>query len=251
MRLIIKVIYEDNDILVIDKPTDIVVNRAESVKNKTIQDWVEIKISRYQDTKEIREREKDFNKRAGIVHRLDRETSGLLIIAKNEESFLELQRQFKDREIEKKYLALAHGKIEPEEGKIEAPIERNPFNRKKFGVFLGGREAVTEYKVLKEYEIKTKKGKESFTLVEVTPKTGRTHQIRVHFKYLGHPLVADETYAGRKVARDDRKWCPRLFLHACYLKFKQPKTKKEITLRSDLPEDLLITIKSLSKLITN
>lgn len=276
----VKIIYEDNDLLVIDKPAGMVVNRAETVKRETVQDWVETKIkmknkqsliSRKLENEKIK-KESDFLNRSGIVHRLDKETSGLLIIAKNEESFYELQRQFKEREVEKKYLTLVHGKVSPEKGKIEAPINRNPFDRKKFGVFLGGREAVTEYRVAGYYQ-KSQTGchaefisaspkdkgipkqvrndsesreKEFFTLVEVSPKTGRTHQIRVHFKYIGHPVVADEIYAGRKTSRDDRQWCPRLFLHASYLRFRQPKNKLKIKLESPLKQDLNLVLSNLS-----
>lgn len=262
MKLSPKIIYEDNDLLVIDKPAGVVVNRAETVKEETIQDWAENKLRIKSPFFKLRASEKlkiknnsDFYNRGGIVHRLDKETSGLLIIAKNKAAFWELQRQFKDREVEKKYLTLVHGEVKPTEGKIEALIKRNPFNRKKFGVFLGGREAVTEYKIRRYYlpikilpcrqaglvdvfNTKIQKRKEKLTLVEVFPRTGRTHQIRVHFKYLGHPVVSDENYAGRKTARDDRKFCPRLFLHAFYLKFKQPMTKKELIFELELPEDL-------------
>lgn len=244
MSLLPKIVYQDDDLLVIEKPAGIIVNRSETVKEETIQDWVETKIKMVD---EKIEKKSDFLKRSGIVHRLDKETSGLLIIAKNENTFIELQRQFKERKVEKRYLALVHGEVKPKEGKIEASLTRNPFDRKKFGVFLGGKEAVTEYRVLRYYETNIQKEKRYFTLVEVFPKTGRTHQIRVHFKYIGYPVVGDEVYAGRKTARFDRKWCPRLFLHAYYLKFVQPETKKEIALEINLPDDLKTILNRLTE----
>lgn len=193
----IPVIFEDDSLLVIEKPSGLVVNRSDTTaKVETLEDWAATKI-------------KDVE-RSGIVHRLDKDTSGLLVIAKTPESFENLKSQFKNRETVKKYLALVHGKVEPAEGTINAPIERNPFNRKHFGVFPGGREAVTGYRIIKQFS--------DLALLELMPHTGRTHQIRVHMKYINHPIVADPIYGGRKNIRDDLKWCPRLFLHATYLK---------------------------------
>jgi 23S rRNA pseudouridine1911/1915/1917 synthase len=218
----IPIIFENEDLLVINKPAGVVVNRAESAKGETVQDWIERKF-------EIRnlkfENAEEFKSRRGIVHRLDKDTSGLLVIAKNPASFEALKNQFKNRETVKKYLALVHGKVVPEEGTINAPIERNPFNRKHFGVFAGGREAVTEYKRIMNYalpagrqELRIMRGNEDFSFLEVRPLTGRTHQIRVHMKYINHPVVCDPIYGGRKNYQADKIWCPRLFLHAAYLK---------------------------------
>lgn len=149
-----KIIFEDKSLLIIDKPAGMVVNRARTTKEKTIQDWV----SDY-----LKIRGKGIGKRAGIVHRLDKETSGLLLIAKNQKAFENLQKQFKERKVEKRYLALVHGKVEPKEGMVEVPISRSPYNRKKFGVFLGGRPAKTKYKVKKYYTLNLK----PFTLLEL------------------------------------------------------------------------------------
>lgn len=229
-----KIIFEDDDVLVVDKPAGMVVNRAETVKGKTLQDWVEEHLE--WDWESL-----DFVRRSGIVHRLDKETSGLLLVAKTPQVFAALQKQFKERQVKKSYLALVHGKIEPSRGMIEASISRSPFDRKKFGVFLGGREAETKYKVL---SIRYKEAN-FYSLVELEPKTGRTHQIRVHLKYIGHPVVGDEKYAGRKTARSDRKWCPRQFLHASFLSFTQPKTGKKIKFSSKLPSDLKQAIMSI------
>lgn len=181
--------------------------------------------------------------RNGIVHRLDKETSGLLIIAKDEESFEKLQKQFKSRKIKKKYLALVHGRVEPLQGIIQASISRSPFDRKKFGVFLGGREAKTKYRVVGSYELVATK--EKFSLLEVFPETGRTHQIRVHLKFIGYPLVSDEKYVGRKTFRKDKQWCPRLFLHAAGLSFLHPASHQKINLNSKLPSDLRLAMMKL------
>lgn len=221
-----EIVFEDQSILVLNKPSGLVVNRSQTVKVKTLQDWV----AQYLKVKGL-----GIGGRAGIVHRLDKETSGLLLVAKNLKDFALLQAQFKARKVEKKYLALVHGRLEPREGTIKAAISRSPFARKKFGVFLGGKEAETGYLVSRFYESE-KAGK--FSLVELKPKTGRTHQIRVHLKYLGHPVVADAKYAGRKTFHQDQKWCPRQFLHASFLGFRHPEKEKKIHFSLPLPNDL-------------
>ena len=235
-----KIIFEDNDLLVIDKPAGIIANKAETVKNNlTVQDWSEKKL-----TREIfLEKDSDFAKRGGLVHRLDKETSGILLIAKNQKSLENLQSQFKERQVIKKYYLLVHGKVVPKTGTINAPIDRLPWNRQHFGVFPGGREAKTDYAVLEYYLY----NKDYFTFIEAVPHTGRTHQIRVHFKYLGYPLVGDELYAGRKTARIDRKFCPRHFLHAGYLEIKHPETNELLKFNSPLPSDLQSVISLLTK----
>lgn len=216
-----KIIFEDSSLLVIDKPAGVVVDRAKTTKEKTIQDWLE-------DYLKIKGG--GVGSRAGIVHRLDKETSGLLLVAKTEKAFKNLQKQFKERKVTKRYLALVHGQVKPKEGTIEVPIARSPYNRKKFGVFLGGRQSQTKYRVKKYYS--------DYSFLELMPKTGRTHQIRVHLKYLGHPIVGDEKYGGRKTVRKDRQWCPRQFLHASFLSFVHPKTKKKVKFTSFLPAEL-------------
>lgn len=215
----------------IDKPAGLVVNRSETVKEKTLQDWLEERL-KIKGKKGDSPEEIEFFSRGGIVHRLDKETSGLLVGAKNPGAFLGLKNQFKERTVLKKYLALVHGQIKPEEGTISVPVGRLPFKREKFGIVPEGRPARTDYKVLETFDQK------QMTLVEMTPHTGRTHQIRVHLKYLGYPIVADLTYAGRKRAKKDRLFCPRLFLHACFLSIKHPKTGKILEFKSNLPPDL-------------
>jgi len=233
-----KVIFEDDSLLILDKPPGWIVNEAATTKRTpVVQSWVK---ANYQfETAESR------RYRSGIVHRLDKETSGLLVIAKQEEVFSFLQKQFKQREVKKVYTALAHGNVEPEEETIKVPVGRLMWNRERFGVMPGGRKAETRYLLVSRFM--ARKSKETFSMLELYPKTGRTHQIRIHLKYIGHPIVADEFYAGRKRARQDRTWCPRLFLHASGIEFKHPKTGKRIKFTSELPEDLKNSLDNLEK----
>jgi len=231
-----KKIFEDGDFLVINKPSSWITNSAATTKDQpVVQDWLAKNFKFETSSSKLY--------RSGIVHRLDKETSGLLLIAKTKEAFHNLQKQFKERRVAKKYRALVHGKVEMGEGEIKAPVGRLPWRRNRFGVLPGGREAATEYKVLENYE--TKEGK--YSLLELFPKTGRTHQIRIHLKYLGHPIVGDTFYAGRKTARRDRVWCPRLFLHASEISFLHPKTGKRVSFESQLPADLGAVLTSLAK----
>ncbi len=232
----VKIIFEDSDFLVIDKPSGITVNKSETTKGDTLQDWLEAKF-KVQSSKSKVGEGSDFENRAGIVHRIDKETSGLLIVAKNRRAFENLQEQFKERVVKKTYIALVHGKIQGE-GEIRVPVGRLPWNRKRFGVLSGGREAVTKYRVISNFKFQISNLPEEVSLLELFPETGRTHQIRVHLKYLGHPVFGDEFYAGRKTARNDRKLLPRLFLHAAKISFNHPATGKRIEFESQLPEEL-------------
>ncbi|MBI2404779.1 RluA family pseudouridine synthase [Candidatus Gottesmanbacteria bacterium] len=231
------ILFEDDDVIGIDKPSGVVVNRAQSVKGETVQDWIEKRDLRFKNY-ELRIENKDFYDRAGIVHRIDKETSGILLIAKNPQAFHELQRQFKERIVKKTYLALVHGKLVPEEGEIRAPVGRLPWNRQRFGIMPGGREAVTKYKRIKNYDLRIKNKNEEFSLVELYPESGRTHQIRVHLKYINHPIVADFLYAGRKTARDDRTISPRVMLHAWKISFVHPASGKPIAIEAPIPDDM-------------
>lgn len=243
----IKIIYEDNDILVIDKPAGITVNRADTTRHEiTVQDWAEQKLN-IKDQISTIEEGNDFYKRGGVVHRLDKETSGVLLLAKNPESFIELQRQFKEREVKKVYLALAHGKVSPPKGEINVPVGRLPWNKKQFGILPGGRESKTLYEVLEFY--KNDKNGETLSLVELYPQSGRTHQIRVHMKYIGHPIFSDFLYAGRKTSRDDRKLLARVFLHAAKITISHPKTKGEMSFESELPDNLKELLKNFTKVV--
>ena len=254
----IPVIYEDEELLVIDKPAGVICNRASTVKEETLQDWM---VSKYdqkwskmvKDGHTLSNDENYFQERAGLVHRLDKETRGVMVLAKNAHTFSELLRQFKERETRKEYLALTHGIWEPKAGLITLPIGRAQHNRQMMAVREDGRESSTEYLVEKEWknlcaestrESRVNiKGYAGFSLVRFRPKTGRMHQIRVHAKHLGHPLVGDELYAGRKRSREDRKWCKRVMLTAVSLTIKHP-LRGEMTFTSKA-EDINQVIKQL------
>ncbi|MBI4089755.1 MAG: RluA family pseudouridine synthase [Candidatus Levybacteria bacterium] len=233
-----KVILEDDSLLVLDKPSGMIVNKSDTTKGeRTVQDWVEEYLvipNLFRDPKS----EVDFYNRAGIVHRLDKETSGILLVAKTPEAFVNLQAQFKERKVQKTYLTLVHGKLDSNEGEINVSVGRLPWNRRRFGVVPGGRESTTKYKVLSIKYLVSEKEKEPLTLLELTPKTGRTHQIRVHLQYIHHPIFSDPLYAGRKTSRNDRKILPRVFLHAAKISFFHPRTSEWISLECSLPNDL-------------
>lgn len=233
----IKVLFEDAFILVIDKPAGLVVNRAETVKDKTLQDWVE---DRHKSIFGKSDSLSSFIKRSGIVHRLDKDTSGAMVIAKDITAFNHLQSQFKKRQVKKHYLALVHGRLEPKLGDIKMPLARQPSDRKKITVRLGGRVAVTQYQRLGLYN--------GYSLVELEPETGRTHQIRVHLKHINHPIVADPIYLGDKRLKQDLGFCPRLFLHALKLSFVHPNTKKRVSFESKLALDLKRALASLKSI---
>ena len=248
----LEVIFEDDFILVIGKPGGMVVNRAGSVKEETLQDWL---ASRYNfETREYEKAAENdewdevnwqaFYDRNGIVHRLDKETSGVMVVAKTPEVYIDLLKQFREREVQKTYVALVHGEMPQGEGVMEGEVGRLPWNRERFGVMAGGREATTIYKVTAKYQ----KNNQDFSLLELEPKTGRTHQIRIHLKAINRPIVGDEFYAGRKTARNDRTWCPRLFLHAKRLELRHPISKEKLKFELELPEDLLIVIENLVSL---
>lgn len=233
------IIFEDDALLVLNKPAGITVNNSDTTAGeKTVQDWLKEQFSIY-NVQFTNEQEADFYSRAGIAHRLDKETSGILLVAKTPQTFIELQRQFKERIVKKTYRALAHGRIVPEEGIISVPVGRLPWNRKQFGVVAGGREALTRYRVISNFQYPiSKKDNEILSLVELYPETGRTHQIRVHLKHINHPIFADFLYAGRKTARNDRQILSRVFLHAANISFLHPTTKKTVSFESQLPPAL-------------
>jgi len=243
-----KIIFQDQELLVLDKLAGMIVNRSDTTKEETtLQDWVEkhLKIASLPlekiDRSKISYEEQaklDFVSRAGIVHRLDKETSGIILVAKTFQAFSNLQTQFRERKVQKTYIALTHGEIDPKVGEINVAVGRLPWNRKRFGVLADGREAVTQYKVLSIKYLVSGKEKEPLTLVELYPKTGRTHQIRVHLQYIKHPIFGDPLYAGRKTGRDDRKLLPRVFLHAAKISFFHPATNELLTFESPLSQDL-------------
>lgn len=233
--MIPKIIYEDENLFVIDKPSGWITNSSNTTTTQpVIQKWLEENFTyKICGNQEIR---------SGIVHRLDKETSGLLVVAKDEEVFYKLQSEFKNRKVLKTYLALLHGKLANDSGNVTAEVGRLPWRRDRFGIVPGGRPSETNYKLVKFYP----EERGGYSLVEFFPKTGRTHQIRIHAKYLGHAIVSDDFYAGRKTARNDRKFCPRLFLHAKSIEFTHPVTGKTVKYESELPNDLLEVLQRIS-----
>lgn len=222
----IKVIFEDDDILVLNKPSGMTVNISETAPSGTLQGWVAEKYP------ELFTGDSDFDMRNGLVHRLDKETSGLIVFAKNPESFTNLQEQFKERLVKKEYLALVFGEIKDSKIQINAPIGRNPRNRIKMAVVENGRPSVTTVE-----KVKYTPGTElDYTLVKAHPETGRTHQIRVHLAAYGHPILGDELYAGKRRSMLSRDMFGRLMLHAYKITFLHPKTSENIGFTAPAPE---------------
>jgi len=212
-QLEVKIVFENRDFLVLDKPAGMIVNKAQTTKKQyTLQDWA-------QDY--LKESVLPFKLRFGLVHRLDKETCGLMLLAKSEQAYWHFLEQFKKRNIKKKYITLVNGKISPKKGTICMPIKRDPRNRKKFSVFVGGKMSETHYELINIYQNPKQKikSKKYFSLLKIDLKTGRTHQIRVHFSHLHYPVVSDQTYAGKKTRRSDRSWCPHIFLQSMSLSF--------------------------------
>jgi len=212
----LKVVYEDSDLIVVDKPAGLLVHPAAGQSTGTL---VNALLARCPDLQGI-----DGSVRPGIVHRLDKNTSGLMVVAKNDAAQMSLSRQIKQRSITKGYLALVAGRLSPERGAIEAPVGRHPKDRKRMAVVSGGREARTQYRVIKYLN--------GYTLLEAMPETGRTHQIRVHFSAIGHPVLGDPVY-GKKSPLLGRQ-----FLHAHRLGFRLPSTGEFVEFRAELPPDL-------------
>jgi len=224
----IEVVWENEEALVVNKPAGMVVNRAESVKGRTVQDWVE-----EQEWWQKEENEEVYTKRSGIAHRLDKQTSGCLLIAKNSKMLDELMSQFKKRETEKEYVALVHGWIEPEEGRIKLPLARSRIDRKKQEVRYDGKAADTIWKRTEIYGGIDKEGWQGrepwgdrLSLVNIKLMTGRMHQIRVHLSHLGYPVFADEKYLNREQWERDNLILKRHFLHAEKIGFKVTGGKK-------------------------
>jgi len=203
-----------------------------------------------------------FESRLGMAHRLDKDTSGLVIFALNPGVLVNLLSQFKNHSVQKEYSCLTHGKFSVEFGEVTAPISRSSHHRQKFSAGISGRDSITEYQVEKYYSSFNKEKVEKyfdqqqvdqavrkefwkkssmyqgFSLVRCKPKTGRTHQIRVHMSFIKHPLVGDHLYTGKKRSKWDRLWCPRQFLHASQIEFIHPRSGQKMKLTSQLPPDL-------------
>ncbi len=269
-----QILFQDRDIVVINKPAGLVVNRSQTSSQDTLQDWLEKELGVLKTTAQsdwadcvppdfdagYGTPEEIFTNRSGIVHRLDKDTSGVLVCALNPGALAHLLTQFKQRQTEKKYTCLVHGKVREDQGEVDAPIGRRNKNRFLFGISATGRPAVTHFRVLDRFSnlsasafsgslekqpVTTGQVQRAerlysvgFSLVECKPITGRTHQIRVHLAHLQHPIVGDQLYAGKKRAKVDVHWCPRQFLHASYLSIKHPRTNERLEFNAPLTSDL-------------
>ena len=225
----LNVIYEDNDIIVINKPKGMVVHPANGNPDGTLVNAV---MNKCKDSLsgiggEIR---------PGIVHRLDKDTSGAIIVAKNDKAHIALSEQLKNHEVKKTYLALVRGIITENEATINMPIARSKKDRKKMDVDKNGKEAITHFKVLGRY-------KNKYTLLQINLETGRTHQIRVHLSHIGYPIIGDEVYSNGKNEWNVSGQC----LHAWKLEFIHPITGKKISLEAEIPEYLKNIIKELEE----
>lgn len=219
-NLPLDIVYEDDDIIVVNKSKGMVVHPAPGNYSGTLVNALLFHCGHLATL--------GAPLRPGIVHRLDKDTSGLLVAAKNDAAYHSLAAQFRDRTVEKTYLALVHGSIKNPEGMVEARIGRHPFHRKKMTVLKTqkGREALTHYKVIERFK--------RYALVEVKIKTGRTHQIRVHLSFIGHPLVGDPTYGGK---REGLKVSGQLLV-AQKLAFTHPRTGKRMQFEVNMPEQM-------------
>jgi len=208
----IKIVFENEDFLVLEKPIGVVVNKSETQTGKTLQDYIEENIL---DLEEM-EADSEFRDRSGIVHRLDKDTSGILLVAKHIDAFHTLQDKFKSREVEKRYLCVVLGEVKEERFEIDAPISRNPNNRFKYAVVRDGKDAQTYFEKISEIEVEGYK----LTSLYALPRTGRTHQIRVHLAAYGTPVVIDPIYMSQKDKElSEVLKIDRLMLHAKSLKF--------------------------------
>jgi 23S rRNA pseudouridine1911/1915/1917 synthase len=224
------VVYEDRDCVVIDKPAGLVVHPATSHRQDTL---VNALLAAYPEIAHMADPTQRAGMRPGIVHRLDKDTSGLIVVARHKMARRVLQGQFKARIVEKTYLALFHGWLTSPDRQVCEPIGRDPGNRKRMAVVATGRKAVTEYRV-QQYLTVPHGSHERYTLARVRLLTGRTHQIRVHSAHIGHPIVGDRAYGRRR----ERLACPRQFLHAHRLAFDRVSDRKRLELESPLPQDL-------------
>jgi 23S rRNA pseudouridine1911/1915/1917 synthase len=221
------IIYEDDVLLVVNKPAGMVVHPALGHPGGTL---VNAMLAHCPQIAEV-----GGPDRAGIVHRLDKDTSGLILVAKDEATRAALQRQFKRRQVAKTYLALVEGQVYPREGIIEVPIGRDKRQRKKMAVTRSGRSAHTMYRAIEYFP--------RHTLLEVRPYTGRTHQIRVHLSWMGYPIVGDTVYGHRRQPLLKN----RHFLHAAQLRFTHPVTGEEIESKAPLPGELDALMKQLRR----
>ena len=223
----LKIKYEDDDLLVISKDHGIVVHPSQNTNSATL---VDILLNLYPALKEVGE-----PSRPGIVHRLDKETSGLLVVAKNNKVLISLKDQFKKREVLKEYLAIVDGNTK-EKGIINAPMGRHPKDRKKRALISTGKEAITRYeKIINE---------NGLSLLKVEIQTGRTHQIRVHLSSIGHPIYGDKVYSKKY-----KSVSSRMLLHSYRLKFKHPIKNKFIDIKDDIPKEFTMEFNNIEKVL--
>jgi len=231
----IEIVYEDETLIVVNKPAGLVAHPAAGIQSGTLANALAYHFQQLPDS--------GHGLRPGIVHRLDRDTSGLLVVAKTEAALEHLSDQFRDRTVFKSYAALVHGRVNTDSGRIDQPLARDAANRTRMAVVRGGRSALSLYRVRQRFD--------RFTLLDVELKTGRTHQIRVHLAWLKHPVVGDETYgAGRDNTIQNAQLRARVrnlerhFLHAEKLAFTHPQTGKRVEFSSSLPAELaeLLTV---------
>jgi 23S rRNA pseudouridine1911/1915/1917 synthase len=231
----IKIIFEDENILAISKPSGLLVHGFPGHEERTLVDWI---LDKYPELRDVGETQGDIL-RSGIIHRLDRDTSGVLVIAKDQETHAFLKKQFQDREISKKYKAIVYGKVKDKEGIIDEPIGRvGPGSQMRTSHKPVGtlRDAVTRYSVNEVYE--------EYTYLDVFPKTGRTHQIRVHLKHIGHPVLCDPIYAKRRTCLQEMG---RLALHASSIDVILP-NGMAAKFEAELPKDFELTLAKLKSL---
>lgn len=219
-------VYEDEDVVVINKPQGMVVHPAPGHPNGTLVNALMYHIDHLSGINDVI--------RPGIVHRIDKDTSGLLMVAKNDQAHESLAKQLAEKTSMRRYLALVHGNIAHDKGTVDMPIGRNPKDRKKQAVIENGRHAVTHFKVLERFG--------QYTLIECQLETGRTHQIRVHLAEIGHPLAGDPLYGPRKTLKGNGQ-----FLHAAQLGFTHPKTGEWLEFSAPLPDIFEQTLTQLRK----
>ncbi len=291
-----EIIFEDEHLIAINKPAMMVVNFSKTSQDHTVQEWfasyLKLGSGAVNDSTFANKSTQSlpawqallpehfpnlygtpqdiFDQRQGIVHRLDKDTSGILLLAKNPGSLINLLTQFRERQVKKKYLCLVHGQVKLDSGEINLPLARCRVNRHKYAVDIDGRAAITHYRVIKRFPPQLMKDlvdyltnwpitinkdlitakvrqeliryQQGFSLLECLPQTGRTHQIRVHLSYLGHPLVADHTYSGKRRVKLDSWWCPRHFLHAQAIRFSHPATNQQLVLQAPLSQELQLVL---------
>lgn len=224
----IEIVYEDQTLVVVNKPAGLVVHPAAGIHSGTLANALAYHFQQLPNASSVR---------PGIVHRLDRDTSGLLVVAKTEAALEDLADQFRARSVYKSYVALVHGRVATDSVRVDQPLARDPSNRTRMAVVRGGRSALSVFRVQRRFN--------RFTLLDVEIKTGRTHQIRVHLAWLKHPVVGDETYGGGRdntiqnaKLRAHVRNLGRHFLHAGRLAFTHPETGKRVDFYSPLPAEL-------------